>query len=234
MSIDRKILSEIERYRSINKYILEQATEPAADDLAALAPDAGAAPPPPPADAAAVPPPPPGDAAAPPAPEAGAAPEPIDVENDPDVEKIDDEGNSEEKGGEETDSEELDITELVTAQKDIQSKQDSYFDNLFGQLNKLESRLGEMDAIMNKLNALENKIEKYREKTPQEKLELRTYDSYPYSQKLSQFFDDKSEEMEKTGKNDYVLTPDDVTDINVNDIKNSFQGNGFEDEFKYK
>jgi hypothetical protein len=88
MSIDRKILSEIERYRSINKYILEQATEPAADDLAALAPDAGAAPPPPPADAAAVPPPPPGDAAAPPAPEAGAAPEPIDVENDPDVEKI--------------------------------------------------------------------------------------------------------------------------------------------------
>jgi hypothetical protein len=128
----------------------------------------------------------------------------------------------------------LDITELVTAQKDIQSKQDSYFDNLFGQLNKLESRLGEMDSIMNKLNALENKIEKYREKTPQEKLELRTYDSYPYSQKLSQFFDDKSEEMEKTGKNDYVLTPDDVTDINVNDIKNSFQGNGFEDEFKYK
>lgn len=232
MSIDRKILSEIDRYRSINKYILEQAAEPAPDDLAALAPDAGAAPPPPAADAAAVPPPPPAGAAAPPAGDTPA--EPIDVENDPDVEKIDDEGQSEEKGGEETDSEELDITELVTTQKDIQSKQDDYFENLFGQLGKLESRLGEMDAIMNKLNALENKIEKYREKTPQEKLELRTYDSYPYSQKLSQFFDDKSEEMEKTGKNDYVLTPDDVTDINVNDIKNSFQGNGFEDEFKYK
>jgi molecular chaperone GrpE (heat shock protein) len=235
MSIDRKILSEIERYRSINKYILEQAAEPAPDDLAALAPDAGAAPPPPPADAAAVPPPPPGGAT--PAP--GAEPTPIDVENDPDVEKIGDDGESEEKGKEgeeETDSEELDITELVTAQKDTQSKQDEYFDNLFGQLSKLESRLGEMDAIMNKLNSLESKIEKYREKTPQEKLELRSYDSYPFNQKLSQFFDDKSEEMEKTGKNDYVLTPDDVTDINVNDIKNSFQNksNGFEDEFKYK
>ena len=48
MSVDRKILSEIERYRSINKYILEQAAEPNPDDLAALAPDAGAAPPPPP------------------------------------------------------------------------------------------------------------------------------------------------------------------------------------------
>jgi hypothetical protein len=221
MSLDKKILSEINRYKSINNYILEQEAE-VAPDLGALAPEAGATPPPPPADAAATPP---------------AAPtgsEPIDVENDPDVEKIDDEGNSDENKDGSSDSEELDITELVTAQKDIQSKQDDYFENLFGQLNKLESRLGEMDAIMNKLNALENKIEKYREKTPQEKLELRSYDSYPFNQKLSQFFDDKQEEMEKTGKNDYVLTSDDVTDINVNDIKSSFQGNGFKDEFQYK
>ena len=224
MSLDKKILSEINRYRSINKYIMEQDAE-LAPDLGALAPEAGATPPPPPADAAVIPPPPPA---------APGGSDPIDVENDPDVEKIDDEGNSDEKKDSSSDSEELDITELVTAQKDIQSKQDDYFENLFGQLTKLESRLGEMDAIMNKLNALENKIEKYREKTPQEKLELRSYDSYPFNQKLSQFFDDKSEEMEKTGKNDYVLTPDDVTDINVNDIKGSFQGNGFKDEFQYK
>jgi hypothetical protein len=224
MSLDKKILNEINRYRSINNYIMEQDAE-AAPDLGALAPDAGATPPPPPADAAATPPPPPA---------APTGSEPIDVENDPDVEKIDDEGKSDEKKDSSSDSEELDITELVTAQKDIQSKQDDYFENLFGQLTKLESRLGEMDAIMNKLNALENKIEKYREKTPQEKLELRSYDSYPFNQKLSQFFDDKQEEMEKTGKNDYVLTPEDVTDINVNDIKGSFQGNGFKDEFQYK
>jgi hypothetical protein len=224
MSLDKKILSEINRYRSINKYIMEQEAE-APLDLGALAPEAGATPPPPPADAAVIPPPPPA---------APVGSDPIDVENDPDVEKIDDEGKSDEKKDGSSDSEELDITELVTAQKDIQSKQDDYFENLFGQLSKLESRLGEMDAIMNKLNALENKIEKYREKTPQEKLELRSYDSYPFNQKLSQFFDDKQEEMEKTGKNDYVLTPDDVTDINVNDIKSSFQGNGFKDEFQYK
>jgi hypothetical protein len=220
MSLDKKILSEIQRYRSIDKYIAEQAGE----DLGALTPEAGAVPPPPPSEATATPPPPPGD----------AAPTPIDVENDPDVEKIDDDGKSEESTDEESGSEELDITELVTSQKEIQTKQDDYFENLFGQLNKLESKLGEMDVIMNKLNALENKIEKYRDKTPQEKLELRSYDSYPFNQKLSQFFDDKKDEMEKTGKNDYVLTPDDVTDINVNDIKSSFQGNGFKDEYKYK
>ena len=224
MSLDKKILSEINRYRSINKYIMEQDAE-APLDLGALAPEAGATPPPPPADVAATPPPPPA---------APGGSDPIDVENDPDVEKIDDEGKSDEKKNASSDSEELDITELVTAQKDIQSKQDDYFENLFGQLTKLESRLGEMDAIMNKLNALENKIEKYREKTPQEKLELRSYDSYPFNQKLSQFFDDKSEEMEKTGKNDYILTADEVKDINVADIKNSFQPGGAPETDTYK
>ena len=79
-----------------------------------------------------------------------------------------------------------------------------------------------MDSIVSKLNSLENKIEKYREKTPEEKLELRTYDSYPFNQKLSDFFEDKKEDMEKTGKHDYVLTSDEVTDINVNDIRGSF------------
>ena len=224
MSLDKKILSEIERYRSINQYITEQAADfdpAAAPDLGALAPAPGAgevAPPPPAA----------------PAPPAAPTNEPIDLANDPDVEKLDDEGESE--GGDESGSEELDITELVDSQKNIETKQEEYFNNLFGQLNDLQSRLGEMDQIMNKLNSLEAKIEKYREKTPQEKLELRSYDSYPFNQKLSQLFDDKSEEMEKTGKNDYVLTPDDVTDINVNDIKNSFQNksNGFEDEFTDK
>ena len=220
MSLDKKIISEIERYRSINQYILEQAAVPPAEDaLGALAPAAGATPPPPPAGAT-----------PPPAPEAG--PQVIDVDSDPDVEKIDDEGNSEE--GEGSGTEELDITDLVDSQKNIEMKQEDYFNNLFNQLNDLQSKLGEMDNIMNKLNSLENKIEKYREKTPQEKLELRTYDSYPFNQKLTQFFDDKQEEMEKTGKNDYVLTSDEVTDINVNDIKNSFQPGGGMEKEAYK
>jgi len=229
MSLDKKILSEIERYKSINQYINEQAADvdpAAAPDLGALAPPPGGGVPPPPPAAGALPPPPP--------PAAPTTNEPIDLANDPDVEKLDDEGNSEE-GGEESGSEELDITELVDSQKNIETKQEEYFNNLFGQLNDLQSRLGEMDQIMNKLNSLEAKIEKYREKTPQEKLELRTYDSYPFNQKLSQFFDDKSEEMEKTGKNDYVLTSDQVTDINVNDIKNSFQPgkvDNYDNEFK--
>jgi hypothetical protein len=210
MAIDKKILNEIERYRSINQYITEQAAPEPADLDALMAPAPGEI----------APAPATGEVAAP----EMAQPAVIDVANDPDVEKVDEKGETEEKTEtEESGSEELDVTDLVDSQKNIEKKQDDYFENLFGQINKLESRLGEMDAIMNKLNDLETKIEKYREKTPQEKLELRTYDSYPFNQKLSDFFDDKKEDMEKTGKNDYVLTPDQVTDINVNDIKGSFQ-----------
>jgi hypothetical protein len=226
MSLDKKIIKEIERHKKINQYILEQVGDTPEDDvLGALSPVAGAD---------EVPAPAPAEVTPPQAPEVGATePQPIDVESDPDVEKIDDEGESQEEG-DESGSEELDITELVDSQKNIETKQEEYFNNLFGQLNDLQSKLSEMDSIMNKLNSLETKIEKYREKTPQEKLELRTYDSYPFNQKLSQFFDDKQDEMEKTGKNDYVLTSDDVTDININDIKNSFQPGGGMDKEVYK
>lgn len=218
MGLDRKILSELERYRQINKYIIEQAT-PEAEEIPAPAP-----------------PVPGGDSVSatpetPTAPEAD--PQPIDVESDPEVEKIDSEGKSQENKDEGT--EEVEVTDLVDSQKNIERKQEEYFNNLFSQLSNLENRLKEMDSIMTKLNTLENKIEKYREKTPQEKLELRTYDSYPFNQKLSDFFDDKKDEMEKTGKHDYVLTTDDVKDMNVNDVKNSFQIGGidsFEREFK--
>lgn len=207
MSLDKKILEEINRYRSINNYINEQdvAADPNLDLGAALTPPEGG--------------PTPGIAPQSPTPPPPSKPEVIDVEKDEDVEKLDDEGKSTEK---DEDVEELDITDLVDSQKAVESKQEEYFQTLFNQLSSLEDKLREMDQLVDKLNSIETKIEKYREKTPEEKLELRTYDSYPFNQKLSDFFDEKKEDMEKTGKNDYVLTSDDVTDINVNDIRGSF------------
>jgi len=209
MAIDKKIIEEIKRYNSINKYILEQELPEPPD---------GDTPPLPVGDE------PVGDAPLPggEAPVGGEVPaegeaQPIDTETDPDVEKIDDEGNPED-----TDSEELDITDLVTTQKDMGQKQDEYFDKLFGHLDNLESKLGEMDQLMSKINSMEEKIEKYREKTPQEKLELRSLDSGPFNQKLTDFFIDKEPDMEKSGKNEYILTSDDVENFSSADIKNSF------------
>jgi hypothetical protein len=216
MGIDKKIIEEIKRYNSINKYILEQELPE---------PPVGDAPPLPGGDAPVgdAPPLPGGDAPVGGETPAEGEPQPIDTETDPDVEKIDDEGNPEGEGGmEDTDSEELDITDLVTTQKDMGQKQDEYFDKLFGHLDNLESKLGEMDQLMSKINSMEEKIEKYREKTPQEKLELRSLDSGPFNQKLTDFFIDKEPDMEKSGKNEYILTSDDVENFSSADIKNSF------------
>lgn len=214
MKIDVKILNELKRYNSINNYIMEQETElpplPAGD---VPPPDAAMTPPAP--DAAMVPPAP--DAAmAPPAPDAATPAVPVDVTNDPDVEKLDDEK-------EKSDKEELEITDLIKSQKNVEQKQEEYFEQLFDHLGNLENKLGEMDNIVNKLNDLEAKVEKYRTKSPEEKLELRSLDSGPFNQKLTDYFEDKEDDFEKLGRDEYILTKDEVEDFSPSDIKRSFR-----------
>lgn len=208
MNIDNKILAELKKYNKINQYLFEQ-------DATLPPPPEGELPPPP---EGALPPPPGGEAppagATPPTPPPTETPQPVDTETDPDVEKI---------GDEKENKKELEITDLVKSQQNVEKKQEEYFDNLFKHLEDLETRLSSMDTIVNKLNDLEAKVEKYRTKTPEERLELRSYDSGPFNQKLSQFFEDKQDEFEKTGKNEYILTKDEVEDFSPTDIKNSFR-----------
>jgi hypothetical protein len=213
MAISERIIEEITRYNKINNYILEQeATElPEPDAEIPAVPEAGTTPPAPTTTEPAT-----------------TEPEVIDVEADDEVEKIGDE-NTEESG-----SEELDITDLVTSQKNIETKQEEYFNNLFTQLSSLESKLGEMNSVFEKLNSIEAKIEKYREKTPQEKLELRSLDSGPFNQKLTDFFTDKSEDIEKTGKNEYILTTDEVEDYSPSEIKTTFNNYNVNSENTFK
>jgi hypothetical protein len=210
MSIDKKILEEIARFNNINNYILEQEDPnmiPPADPNAMPPADPNMMPP---ADPNAMPPADP-NAAPPTDPNATPAPPtPIDVETDKDVEVIGDD-----------ESEELEITDLVDSQKSIGEKQDEYFDNLFAQIKGLEEKLSAMDQLVSKIDNLETNIEKMRPKTSQEKLELRSLDSGPFNQKLSDFFTDKQEDFEKTGK-EYVLTTDDVEQYSGNQIKDSF------------
>lgn len=212
MEISKTILEELSRYNQINNYIFEQAP-PVPEEV-------------PPVEEPGTIPPPPGETppATPPAAEAEVTP--VDVAADPDVEKVGEEGE------EETGSEELEITDLVTSQKNIETKQEEYFNNLFSQLSNLEKKLSDMDNVMSKLNDLESKIEKYRPKTNQEKLELRSLDSGPFNQKLTDFFTDKQQDIEKSGKNEYVLTTDEVEDYSVDEIKGTFNNYGEEDEFK--
>ena len=225
MSVDKKILEEITRFNLINRYINEQELPPppAEPPLAGGVPPADpAAATPPPVDPGAVPPPPADPSAM------ADVPQPVDIDNDPDVEKVD----SKEKNG----TEEIEVTDLVKSQKNVEEKQEEYFQQLFSHLENLENKLGEMDNIVNQLNSLEAKVEKYRQKSPEEKLELRTLDSGPFNQKLSQYFDDKEEDFEKLGRDEYILTKDDVTDFSPKEIQQTFRDYpGKEDEvFKVK
>tara|TARA_R110002020_G_scaffold142436_1_gene314585 strand:- start:197 stop:949 length:753 start_codon:yes stop_codon:yes gene_type:complete len=146
-----------------------------------------------------------------------------------DEEMIDTEIDSEVEG----DTQELDVTDLVTKQdevntelsdqKDILSKNTQSLDDLMNKLSDLETHLTSMDDMVEKISNLENKIEEYRPRTPEEKIGLRKHDSGPYNKTLSDFFTDKEEVFDKTGKKQYILTKDDVEDYSKDDIAKSFQ-----------
>ena len=233
--LEKKLLEEVKRFNAINKYgkkmIMEQDAPPPppAED------PAGDVPPPPPAGGdplgGDVPPPPPvgGDAPmgdVPPPPPGGAM----------DAPPMDESG----MGG---DTEEIDITDLVNMTKNIKNdlennKQDNSavinkMDDVFTKLNDLESKLAQMDQVMAKIDQLGATVEANKPKTEVEKLEMRSLDSYPFNEKPQEFFAHKQGEMRASGKNEYVLTKDDVENYPVDKIRSSFNQEDQKDEYSF-
>lgn len=211
--LEKKLQEELNRFRSINKYtnklIFEQEIP---------TPPTGDVPVPPEGD---VPVPPEGDVPTPPE---GETPAPLDAAPTEDVE-------------------EMDITDLVNMTKSIKkdlenSVQDNSgviakMDDVFTKLNDLEQKISQMDNIISKIDELGSKVETMKPKTPEEKLELRSLDSYPFNQNPQEFFADKQNQMRVSGKNEYVLTKDDVENYSPDEIKKSFNPETEEDEFKF-
>jgi hypothetical protein len=213
--LENKLQEELNRYKAINKYakkmIVEQeAPLPPADpalDAAAPADAAGAEMPP--MDAA------PMDAA------------PMDAAPEMDS------------------TEEIDITDLVnmtkSLKKDIEGSQNdnstviSKMDDVFTKLDDLASKLSEMDTLVQKIEQLGVEVKQMKPETPQEKLEMRSLDSYPFNQKPTDFFSQKQEEMRASGKNEYVLTKDDVNDFTPETLRDTFNDTGEEEnEYEFK
>ena len=211
-----RLEDELKRFNAINKYTEKLIFEQEAP-LPAPAIDPAGAPPPPAADAATPPPP------APPT-------EDLPPESE---EKGTDIGDEDPSLDDET--EELDITDLVNMTQSIKKQLDDTqgqdsgviqkMDDVFTKLNDLESKLGEMDSVLAKIDQLGAEIEKVRPKTPIEKLEMRSLDSYPFNTKPDKFFQEKQNEMEKAGKNEYVLTKGDVENYGKYDLMKSFNPN---------
>ena len=217
--LEQKLQEELNRYKSINKYgktmIMEQDAPPA-DPTAEIGGDVP--PPPPPA----------GDTGAPmdvpPAPDAAA---PLDTTETPEMDA----------------TEEVDITDLVnmvkSVKKDIEDSKNedngatAKMDDIFTKLNDLEVKLGDMDQVMAKIDQLGASVEANKPKTEVEKLEMRSLDSYPFNEKPQEFFAHKQGEMRASGKNEYVLTKDDVQNYPAQEIKTSFNPEQQEDEYSY-
>jgi hypothetical protein len=214
MNLEKKLHEELMRYRSINNYgkrfITEQEEEPV--DPADL---------------------PTGDE-----PMDDAPIEDIPAEEPAGDMPVDDMGAEEpagdmpvdDMGGE--DVEEIDITDLVTMTQNIKNQLDDKksetdavvgkMDAVFSKLDDLEVKLSQMDNVIAKIDGLESKIETMKEPTPQERLEMRSLDSYPFNQKPSEFFSQKELDMKASGKNEYVITKQDVEDYNDKEMRDSF------------
>jgi len=206
--IEKQLQEELKRFNQINKYAKTLMMEQDVPNDAV--PPVGDVPPPPDGD---VPPPPDG--------------------NVPPMDDV---------SGESDTTEEIDITDLVnmtkSIKKDMEQKQSdninviTKMDDIFSKLDDLELKLSNMDSIIDRIDQLGKKVEQMKEPTPVEKLEMRSLDSYPFNKNPQQFFDEKRGEMERSGKNTYEITPNDVTNYSKDLIKQSFNPDQPQNNFR--
>jgi hypothetical protein len=139
------------------------------------------------------------------------------------------------------DSVEIDVSEIVKsaeeakeAAENAEKESNKVAHVLMQKLSDLEAKLGKMDAVTAKIDGLEKEIIK-RNPTPVEKLEMRSLSSYPYSQKLTDYWSDKEGAYDVMHKDDkpkeYVLTKDDIdSSYSDSSIRNSFDADDYEEE----
>lgn len=125
-------------------------------------------------------------------------------------------------------TEEIDITDLVNMTKsikrDLETNNRSQFDMepIFNKLNDLEVQIQQMGSIVSKIDQLYTKIDEIKPKTPEERLEMRSLDSYPFNVNPNEFFTDKQQQMKDSGKNEYILRKSDIDSYSPSNIKDTF------------
>tara|TARA_B100000900_G_scaffold387625_1_gene379020 strand:+ start:378 stop:1142 length:765 start_codon:yes stop_codon:yes gene_type:complete len=140
--------------------------------------------------------------------------------------------------GEGEEVEEIDVTAIVNKSDEakdlaqqavnVGTENGQFLKSLTDKLSNLENQLSKMDNIASKINKLEKDV-----KSPEEQLELRSLDSYPFNMKLSDYWQEKSkddryristgEEVSDGQTKEYVLTPEELDNsYSEDEIKNTF------------
>jgi len=140
---------------------------------------------------------------------------------------------------------ELDVTELVQSTEDAKASSEmanQKMVELIQQFNALNSKLNKLEDLDSKIAKLEDEVIK-RNPTEVEQLEMRSFDSFPYNLKLTDYWSDKENEGNIQATNnpinqepeEYELTLDDVNSTyNQHSIQKSFDDIDDElDKFTY-
>jgi hypothetical protein len=135
------------------------------------------------------------------------------------------------------DAVELDVTELVKGSEEAKASADAAnekINQLMGMVNNLESQLDGMNQISSKIDSLEHEMEK-RNPTEEEKIEMRSLDSYPYNLKLTDFWSNQEGQYDVMGdeekEEEYILNKEDIDSSYVeSDIKDSLDRDSFTEE----
>lgn len=137
---------------------------------------------------------------------------------------------------------ELDVTELVNSTKEAKDSADQAnqkIDQLMNTVSNLEGQISSINKIGAKIDNLQVDLER-RAPTPEEKIEMRSLDSYPYNLKLTDFwqtqkgqYDILNSDTKQGEPSEYTLTKDDVdSDYSESNIKRSMydDSNPYEEE----
>lgn len=176
----------------------------------------------------------------------GDEPAPDETGDDADGFGDDADGFGDEAGGEEVDISmeepaedevELDVTQLVGSTEEAKASSDAAnakledlikgFSALQQQLGVMQQTSAKIDELGNKVVELEHDIER-RNPTPEEQIEMRSLDSYPYNIKLSDYWSEKEDKLaipsskQNGGTKEYTLTKQEVDNYSPSDIKKSF------------
>jgi hypothetical protein len=137
--------------------------------------------------------------------------------------ELEDEFATEEPLGSE-DTVEVDVTDIVDKTEETKTSVDGVstkMDDLLSKLSELESQVSGMDNVINKIDDLEKEIER-RNPTPVERLEMRSMDSFPYSVKLTDYWEDKEGYGATEEEEEFTLTQSDVDNFDEKEIRASF------------
>jgi hypothetical protein len=142
-------------------------------------------------------------------------------------------------GGEE--EVEVDVTSLVKGSEEAKKSADEAnqkTEELLNKFSELETLVSNMTTISDRIDNLEKEFVK-RNPTPVEKLEMRSLSSYPFNQKLTDYWSDKEGAYDVMGdkkEKEYVLTKSDVDDSYSDaSMKSTFsvEENPYEEEDVY-